>query len=289
MSEVLGEALSNVSKKLNSLENDLVAQLKELDKRGIKWFQYDAKKEKLIEEGAETKIVKINVGGKTFNTSLLTILNHPDTLLFNLIMTESWDFNDELFIDRSYKYFHLVLSYMRNNELCLSNYNENEVKDVLNEAKYYHMYEMYDHVDYFCREVKFVGYEFSGEYRSGTTLVGTNNIEDLNNFEDTSCTKGICTNYTGWIIIELNREVEISKLEIGGYRGNTNLYANSNGSGAQIKTSLDKTTWTTVGSINSQYANGPYIHDVTTSSARYIQFEHNSYLGIGYLRIITEK
>jgi hypothetical protein len=137
-----------------------------------------------------------------------------------------------------------------------------------------------------CFKIVFVSFEFSGEYRSGTQVAGSNNIEDLNDHDDITCLKGICTGYPGWIVIELNREVEFEEIEIGGYKGNTNLYASSNGSGAAILTSLDKISWTNVGSINSNYATSPYIHKVTSSRAKYLKFTHNSYIGIGYLRII---
>ena len=145
---------------------------------------------------------------------------------------------------------------------------------------------MIDYLENYTKEITVVGFEFSGEYRSGQQTAGTNNIDDINNFDDTSCMRGFATGYNGWIIFELNKEVEFDSLEIGGFRGNTNLYASSNGSGATIKTSTDKNTWTTVGNINSGYQNGPYLHSVTQSRAKYVKLEHNSYLGVGYFKVI---
>jgi len=289
MSSILGESLMEIKSKLTDLGGDLNTQLKELDTRGIKWFQYDAKKEKLMKEGAETQKVFLNVGGQQFQTTLSTILKHPDTLLFNLIMTEQWDYKEELYLDRSFKYFKPILSYMRSLQVNLSSYKDEEVVEIAKEAKFYHMKEMVSYLENFAREVVFVAMEFSGEYRSGNQVAATNNVDDLNNHDDTSCMRGIATAYTGWIIIEFNREVEFDQVEIGGYRGNTNLYSSSNGVGASIKTSLDKQNWTTVGTINNSYSNGPFMHNVTSSRAKYIKFEHNSYVGIGYLRIIIGK
>ena len=57
----------------------------------------------------------------------------------------------------------------------------------------------------------------------------------------------------------------------------------------KIQTSLDKSTWTTVGTINSSYGNQVYMHKVTPSRAKYLKFNHNSYLGIGYCRIYKLK
>jgi hypothetical protein len=288
MSSELGTILSDLKDKLNLLETPLVNQLRDLDKRGIKWFQYDIKKEKMIKENADTKVIYINVGGKQFHTTLLTLLNHPDTLFFNLIITDQWDINEELFIDRSYKYFNIILSYLRNKQVNVNTYKDEEIIDMIKEAKFYQLNQLATFLEHDSKEITYVSFEFSGEYRSSNLLAGTNNIDDLNNFEDRSCMKGICTNYTGWITLELSRDVEFDQIEIGGYRGNTNIYASSNGSGASIKTSLDKSTWATVGTIPSSYGNSVVLHNVTLSKARYVKFEHNSYLGIGYFRILKK-
>lgn len=282
----LAKSLVSLKEKVDSLEINLVAQTKELDNRGLKWFEFDDKKQKLIENGAERKIVKINVGGKVFQCSLLTILNNPDCLFFNLIMTDNWNYEEEIFFDRSFKYFPIVLSYLRNNKVNLDGYSDEQIPDITLEAKYYNIVPLIEITEKYVSKIFLVNFEFSGEYRSGDQLAGTNNVEDLNDHEDTSCMKGICTAYTGWIILELNREVDVEKIEIGGYRGNTNLYASSNGSGASILTSLDKSSWTQVGVINSSYANTVYLHEVTPSRAKYIKLNHNSYLGIGYFRVV---
>lgn len=288
MSSELGSILGNLKEKLSLLETPLVNQLKDLDKRGIKWFQYDAKKEEMIKNNADTKLIYINVGGKQFQTTLLTLLNHPDSLFFNLIITDQWNIEEELFVDRSYKYFNVILSFLRNRQVNVGGYKDEEIFEMIKEAKYYQLNQLTTFLEVDSREVTYLSFEFSGEYRSSNQLAGTNNIEDLNNFEDRSCMKGICTNYTGWITLELSREVEFEQIEIGGYRGNTNIYASSNGSGATIKTSLDKNNWTTVGTIPSTYANNPVIHPVTLSKAKYVKFECTSYLGIGYFRIIRK-
>lgn len=287
MSSELGNILSNLKDQLNSLNDPLSNQLKDLDKRGIKWFHYDAIKDKMIKDNADTKLIYINVGGKVFQTTLLTLLNHPDTLLFNLIITDQWNYSEELFVDRSYKYFSVILSFLRNKNVNLSIYKEEELEEIMKEAKFYQLGNLTENLETSSGEVMYQNFEFSGEYRSSGILAGTNNIEDMNNFDDKSCTKGICTNTAGWIIFELNRSVEFEQIEIGGYRGNS-IYSSSNGSGATIKTSMDKNDWTTIGTIPSSYATIVVSHPVTISKAKYVKFEHTSYLGIGYFKIIKK-
>lgn len=280
------EALIKLKEDIYASEEIVRNQTKELDSRGIKWFQYDNIKEKMVKEGADKKLVKINVGGKIFSPTLLTILNNPDCLFFNLLMTEHWNYTNELFLDRGYKYFPVILSWMRNGAVTLDDYKDEQIYDILAEARFYCLKPMINFLENYTAKIFLVSFEFSGEYRSGDQVAGTNNIEDLNDHDDTSCMKGVCTGYTGWIIFELNREVDVENIEIGGWRGNTNLYASSNGSGASILTSLNKVDWTQVGTINSSYGNGPMIHTVTPSRAKYIKLNHNSYLGIGYFRVV---
>jgi hypothetical protein len=287
MSSELGIILDNLKDKLNLIDTPLTNQLKDLDKRGVKWFKYDSIKEQMINEGAENKLIYINIGGKIFQTTLLTILNHPDTLLFNLIITNEWNYNEELFIDRSYKYFNVILSYLRNKNVNLTIYKEEEVEEILKEAKFYQIGTLSEVLSSCCKEVSYNGFEFSGEYRSSGILAGTNNIDDINNFEDRSCRRGICTHSPGWILFELNRTVEFDQIELGGYCGNNN-YSSSNGSGATIKTSIDKIEWNTFGVVQSNY--GSTIINIlgTTSKARFVKFDHNTHIGIGYFKIIVK-
>ena len=132
-------------------------------------------------------------------------------------------------------------------------------------------------------EVKFETFVASGSYSYGGKLAGTNKVEDLT---DRSALKGICTNYNGWISIQFEKIVEFDKIEIAGWAGDKNIWAASNGKGAKILTSNDNSTWTNVGIISDEYGAIPIIISITKSSAKYIKFESNSYIGIGYLKII---
>jgi hypothetical protein len=133
----INSALANVNDKINELEPYLSAQTKELDSKGMRWFQYDNKREKLLENGADKLLLSINVGGKKFYISLATVLNNPDTLFFNLIMTDQWNIKDELFFDRSYTYFQIIISYLRNGIVNLAEYKDEELPSIEREAKYY--------------------------------------------------------------------------------------------------------------------------------------------------------
>jgi hypothetical protein len=59
-----------------------------------------------------------------------------------------------------------------------------------------------------------------------------------------------------------------------------------NGSGASILTSKDKSSWVEVGKIPSNYTSTITTVKLKRTVAKYIKFQHNSYLGIGFLNII---
>lgn len=132
------------------------------------------------------------------------------------------------------------------------------------------------------KTIEFVRFFSSGNYGYGGQTAGTNKVEDL---KDRSLSKGICANTPGWITIELNNEWEIEEIEIGGYNGNTSLWGASNGASAQISTSKDNNTWLNVGTLPSTYGAVITTVRLTKSVGRFIKFQNNSYMGIGFLEI----
>jgi hypothetical protein len=287
MSFGLKDELLNLKGKLENLEAELTNQMMELEVRAEEWHKKDEEVEILL-KAKKDQIVTLNIGGKLFQTKLETLLSVKDSIFYAMVLSGKFDFTKELFIDRKSKYFHHILSFLRNKKFSGKDLNSADLEAILEEAEFYEIQDMIDIIAEMRREIKYVSFESSGTYSSGGTLAGTNNVEDLNNFEDRTCMKGICTNYPGWIVLELNRECEWEEAEIGGWRGNTNIYSSSNGSGAAIMTSMDKNTWTTVGTIPSNYANGPTPVKCTRSRCKYVKFNGSSYLGIGYFKIKKE-
>ena len=96
---------------------------------------------------------------------------------------------------------------------------------------------------------------------------------------------GICAISPGWIVIELNKEWEFDEIEVAGWNGNTTLWGVANGAGASILTSTDKSDWKTVGTLPTDFGDTIKSVKLTKSSGKYIKFNCNSYLGLGYLHI----
>lgn len=284
MSSLLRDELLNLKSKLESLEGELTNQMMELEVKAENWHKLDEEADELVKK-RKNVVVTLNVGGKLFQTKLDTLMSFKDTLFYKLVLSKKLELNKEIFIDRNYTYFHYILSYLRNKKLMNPSLSSTELNELIEEAEFYEIDELVLILNEMIREIKYVKFEYSGPYVSGTTTAGTNNIDDLNNFEDRTLKKGICAVHPGWIILELNREVEIEECEIGGWNGNTGIWAASNGSGSQIQTSTDKNNWTTVGNIPTNYASVITTVKLTKTKGKYVKFLGTSYLGIGYFKI----
>lgn len=278
------DELMNMKLKLESLEEELTKQLVEAETKYKKFNEIDKEVEEMRQNF--TEIITLNVGGKVFQTRLDTLLSIKDTLFYKIIVSKRVDLMDPIFLDRNYELFKYILSFLRYQKVNLKKINSLDLDDLMNEAKFFEIEGLVELLEENRREVKYVAFQFNGAYTSGETLAGTNNIDDLNNFEDRSCLKGICANYPGSITLELSRELEIEVIEVAGWGGNRNIWAPSNGSGASVLTSTDNSKWTNVGTLPSTFNSNIITVNLSKSYAKYIKFEHNSYLGLGYCRIL---
>ena len=131
----LKEDLVLLKTRLESIEGQLEGQLKELEIREEKWKRVDDQVNELLKSSSE--IVKLNVGGKKFQTRKENILNKSDYLLARIIESERVDLNEELFFDRSSKYFPYILDYLRFNKINYKRFKKEELKELQEEVEFY--------------------------------------------------------------------------------------------------------------------------------------------------------
>ena len=126
-----------------------------------------------------------------------------------------------------------------------------------------------------------------------TDFGATNNIDDINNFDDQSMEKGITIGYPGWAIFEMEREVSFNSLEIGCYLGKHFSYGNLDT--ANILASTDNINWILLVSV---IINKVEIIKLSfqNTTAKYIKVDHTLvweatdreyHLGIGYLKVLN--
>ena len=284
MSVGLRDELYVLKGKLEQLEKELTDQMMELEIQADKWAKYDEEADNLISSKTKNPTISLDVGGKKFQTKLETLLSIKDTLFYRLILSNKIDYSNEIFIDRDPEYFDSVLSFLRNKKLNLNIFKDKQLKQLKLESDFYGLTDLESNVDEALSQVYFLSFQASGTFVSGTTTAGTQKVEHLNDFEDKSLKNGICTSYNGWIMFELNREVEFDSLLIAGWGGNPTIWSPSNGASSRILTSLDNKTYVDVGNTGSNYSSISEIK-VTKSRAKYIKLQSTSYLGLGYLKI----
>jgi hypothetical protein len=271
MSKLLKSDLLGLKSKLESLEKAFVSELKDDNKTNFR--NVDEEVEAIL--NSKDEVINLNVGGKIFSTKVSTLMNIKGSLFAEL--TKRSDISKNFFFDRSYHFFPKILDYLRTKTFSVKDLSKYERDDFLEECRYYGLREIVDKLEEFNKEIIFLSLDAAPRYSSA----GTYRLEDLS---DVSLTKGICVESPYHIIIELNTEHNIISIDVGGYNGNSSLWYVGNGSGAKVLTSCDKVTWTEVGTINTLGASIKNIL-LTPSVARFIKFQHNSYLGLGYLKL----
>lgn len=275
----LKNSLLGLKSKLQNIEKDFSEKVEDVEQKEIKAKRLDEEIDFLVQ--TKNQIIKLNIGGKVFHTKIPTLLNMKESLFYKIITEKkekNEDLNEEVFFDRSYQHFEIILNYLRTSKIALRGLSKYDAEEILCEARFYGLSEIVIEAEDLMKEVEFVSFTWNGQYSNG----GTNKLEDL---LDRSLLKGFCINSPGWITIELNYEHEVESIEVGGYNGNTSLFACSNGASAKILTSVDGSTFTEVGKLPTNHGNTIQNVKLNKSLCKYIKFQHTSYLGIGFLQV----
>lgn len=107
-----------------------------------------ARQREVGEEFAERQMrrIKLNVGGKLFETSKPTLMAEPDSMLYALVHSGAFQPDDktgEYFIDRDPKFFGIFLNYLRDNRgdgqlnLDLESLRPADCKQLYSDIQYY--------------------------------------------------------------------------------------------------------------------------------------------------------
>lgn len=276
MSE-LKKDLNSIKSRLEKIEGNLAKQASQLEEREnrLQLMEENIRQYKLN----DSKEVKLNIGGELFTTCVNTLLRVPNTL-FTKLLESNLNLEEEIYIERRGDLFRILLHYMRYNEFNYKNYNKQMLIEIKEEADFYNIEKIYTELYDLTRDIELVNMEYSGDYVYKGQTAGTQKLEDL---KTNDLKTGVCAKSPGFIIVELNGNWEFEEIDVGGWNGNATLWYPGNGSGAKIYTSQDKTTWTQVGTLSSSYALKVVSVKLKRTQAKFIKFEHSSYVGLGYL------
>lgn len=271
--------LLGLKDKLKTLGTELNDHLKTVEDNEEKIKEIDKRIEELI--NTKDEIIKLNIGGKVFKTKISTLLSINDTLFYKVIQNlkeTNQKIPDELFFDRSSTYFSCILNYLRTKRVFIPNLEGEELNDFYKECEYYGLMEYIYLTEEKDKNIEIIKFESSPRYSNA----GSHKLKDLNN---KNMMGGICVQSPYQIIFELNTIHELCTIEVGGWNGNSSLWYVGNGSCAKILTSKNKTKWIEVGVIPSNFGNSISKIKLKKSTCKYIKFSHNSYLGLGYLKL----
>ena len=129
-----------------SVEDITAAKCKKMEEAvAAERARWKAEKDSVADIQKFQSIVKINVGGNRFDTSLTTLTRFPDTMIgtmFNGRHTLVLDAEGYHFIDRDGTHFRYILNYLRSPEAFEVDLPSVALKELQNECKYYGLYDV---------------------------------------------------------------------------------------------------------------------------------------------------
>jgi len=274
--------LKGLKDRLQIIETDFQEKLSDVEKKNEKYSAIDKQIANLLTKS--NPLICLNVGGKIFKTKLSTLLSEKDTYFYFIIsqrLENNEKIDDEMFFDRSYANFDYFMDYLRTKRFSLGGSTRGDLEDLYADAIFYGFSVIVSQIEELMMECTLVNMDGSSAKYS---TCGSHDVKDL---ADKDLNKGITVMSPYTIIIEFNMTQTFNQIEVGGFNGDNNNFGVTNGSNAQIFVSSDKVNWgSEVGKLPSDYGN--QIQTVTlnmTVTAKYIKFQHNTYLGMGYLNI----
>ena len=278
------DELYKVKKDLLELKTGLEEKTKDLNRQDFKEKRITTNISKI---NNLNDIVTFNIGGEIYKLNKKIFDNHTDTLFWHIINSGEFDLSQEVFIDRDPFYFNLIIDRIKGTQINYRLFkNKQDFNLFRREVEFYNLLDEIDFIEARMKNVKMVGFSFSGPYIKDGVTAGTNIIEDIVNPNGNT---GICAKAPGWIIIELNDLWQFEELIIGGYRGNKSFWFPDNGVGAEISISTDNYKWIPIGNIPPGFGTENKSIKVCELEARYIKFSCSSYIGIGYLQVVKKE
>jgi hypothetical protein len=276
---IIRDDITIIKTKLDDIETKFQEQMKEFEEREEVWSKLEQKVTQII-EGRKNKIT-INVGGTIFKTSKQTLLSIKDNFFTKALTAENFDQNKELYIERSPKFFNIILNYLRGQEVKLKYLGKYQIELLHDEVKYYELNELDEQIVDFLTEIHIINMEISAPFKHSNANLTSNTLKDVI-MRDTST--GVTTTSPGWIIFELDKEWEFNEIEVCGLSGNKNWSVNS-GANSKVWTSPDKASWCEVGTLPGNIQTFQKVKLRTKEKARFIKITHTAQLGLSYLYV----
>eukprot|EP01130_Rhizamoeba_saxonica_P007134 TRINITY_DN286_c0_g1_i1.p1 TRINITY_DN286_c0_g1~~TRINITY_DN286_c0_g1_i1.p1 ORF type:complete len:183 (-),score=41.41 TRINITY_DN286_c0_g1_i1:35-583(-) len=89
-------------------------------------------------------IVRLNVGGKEFTTTKVTLMMHKDTFFYNMFHSPHFEQPEVWFIDRNPKLFEIILEFFRTGEIYIDDLPERKKRMLMREIDFYQISALQD-------------------------------------------------------------------------------------------------------------------------------------------------
>jgi hypothetical protein len=261
----LRDKLSKIKIKAESIHSGLNREVHELNSLNEKWNDIDTKAKNILSN--QTGIIKFNVSGKIFATKIETLMSVKDTLFYKIIMSNRFDLTQTIYFDRPFNYFQILLDYIRYKKFQIKRYKNDEINAIKVEAKYFEINDIIKIIDS-KTIVEIINVDSTG--------VNSINLDDI---RDRNMRKGIIVK--NFICFELNKEIELEQIDIGGIKDNESRPVSIN-----IFVGEDKNSMKYVGNLPNLFNQQIVIVDLIKTRARYIELRSNESFGISYFNII---
>lgn len=135
----LKKDLEGLKSKLQSIENNFSDKITNVCERE----ELNNRLEKKLNDVWETKqssLVNLNIGGKIYTTRVNTLLSCTESIFSKTVkqyQSNGEKLPEELFYDRSYQHFEIILNYLRYGNLCLKGINKYDKEEIREEIVFY--------------------------------------------------------------------------------------------------------------------------------------------------------
>lgn len=135
---MLKDDLLSLKGKLETIEIEFEKRLVEVEEKQKKFKEIENKFDEIIK--TKDSWIKLNIGGKIFKTKLSTLLSIKDTLFYNLLslhIENNTDIPNEIFIDRSFENFDLILDFIRNKNVNIKGKDKLQRLQIIDDFDFY--------------------------------------------------------------------------------------------------------------------------------------------------------
>lgn len=212
MNSLLKDDLFNLKSKLENIEKEFEVKIKDVESKEERFKRLDQQMEEYLSQ--KDKVILLNVGGKKFQTKISTLLSVKDTLFHNIVtgyITKNEEPPKELFFDRGYTHFALILEYLRTKIINLKTLNRYDKEEVINELEYYGLSDI---LNISKKETYDLFWEQSTS-KSGACTVNTNDKRNIRIHSNTCYTHFVTNKY--WVNENFCVELETTVSQTDSY------------------------------------------------------------------------